>query len=193
MTVIEQTVVFFVGCVIGFVMGVIYSHLKLIEKKLDVVDEHIIEYESKVDHLHDEKGAWVMPKWLSFSNLALGFVVLLVAWAAFASQRATNTVESDIESDRRELCVSGQDNRHVQRIMVEQIFQLATSSLVRNKDSPPLTAYEFQRYNAYIDRVNKFRESMYRQIKPTDICVDYVTDDDVRPPSPPFPPITNTS
>lgn len=187
MDVIEQSIVFFVGCVLGFVMGIIYSHLRIIEKKLDVVDHHIEEYEAKVDHMHDEHGHWQIPRWLTFSNLALAIVVLLVAYAAFAAQSASTKVENKVASDRADLCVSGQDNRHVQRVMVEQIFQLATGSLARNKDSPPLTEFEFQQFNAYIDRVNNFRESMYKQIVPSELCAPYVSDNNVDPPSPPYP------
>lgn len=93
------------------------------------------------------------------------------------------------QADEEALCKSGENSRNVQRQTVEAIYGLATGSIQRDADSPPLTDLELRQYNHYINNVNAFRTTMYRKIKPSDLCAPYVDDDRVRPPTPPFPPI----
>ena len=71
--------------------------------------------------------------------------------------------------------------------ITENIYNLAIGSIQRDNDSPPLSSQEVVLYNAYIDRVNKFRRTTYASIKPATICSPYVEDDVVKPPTPPQP------
>lgn len=70
------------GCLIGFVLGYITRFLKEIKEELDEVDEMMKR--------HDEHG-YARPYFLM--DLLLFGVVLLTVWAAFASQRASNSIE----------------------------------------------------------------------------------------------------
>lgn len=95
----------------------------------------------------------------------------------------------DNARDDKARCLTGVDVRNVQRATVEAIYTLATGSIQRDADSPPLTKEELRQYNAYIDRVNGFRSDMYAQIKPSKLCAPFVEDDLVKPSTPPQPPI----
>lgn len=109
-------------------------------------------------------------------------LVLVVCFVFFMDNR-------NREQDKVALCRSGMETRNVQRATVEAIYNLATS-FAAPPASRPLTDAEIDRINAYIDRVNVFRENMYKQIKPSEICLPYVDDDNVKPPTPPVPPIS---
>lgn len=120
-------------------------------------------------------------------------LVLVVVFVLFLDYR--NDVQAEQQREREqaqdeiERCQAGVDSRDVQRKTVEAVYNLATGSIARNADDPPLTERELEQYNAYIDRVNNFREDMYAQIKPSKQCAPYVKDDHVKPPTPPTPPI----
>lgn len=75
------------GMIIGFVLGYIVARLREIEEKVATVDEHVIEAQHK-----DERGA------MSLANAMLLIVVLVVAFSAFASQRASNNVKENQEN-----------------------------------------------------------------------------------------------
>lgn len=111
--------------------------------------------------------------------LCLAMVVVFALWLDQHNQSA----------DERARCGSGVDVRNVQRATVDAIYTLATGSIQRDPDAPPLTEEERQQYNAYIRRVNDFRDNMYEKIKPSEQCAPYVEDDNVKPPTPPTPPI----
>jgi hypothetical protein len=179
----ERLTFFLLGCGVGLVFGYIVARLREIKDKEDTI-------EAKVDHLvrkKDEEGAI---RFLSVTGLGLLLVVLLTAYAAFVSGHTANEVEDKVQSDKVALCQSGTESRNVQRGLVEAIYNLATGSLERPKGAKPLTKIEVEQYNAYIDRVNKFRSDMYAQIKPSKACAPYVEDDHVEPPTPPFPHIS---
>jgi hypothetical protein len=188
----ERVFVFLIGCGVGFVLGYIVAHLRTIERKLDRVDHHVLHHEVIVSEdevkvkSKDEKGvlSW---SWLTFTNVAMSLMLILVAYAAFSAQAALNAVEKNTQSDFVAVCQAGAEIREVQRQTVDAIYQLATQSLERPPGSKPLTDVELQQYNAYIDRVNFFREDMYKKIAPTDVCEPYVTDENVVPPTPSFP------
>ncbi len=171
------------GCAVGFVFGYIVARLREIKEKEDTI-------ESKVDNLmhreKDEEGALRF----SWTGLAVLVVVLLTAYAAFVSGHTANQVEDKVQSDKVALCRSGVESRQVQRGLVEAIYELATGSLERPKGAKPLTKVEIEQYNAYIDRVNKFRSDMYAQIKPSEACAPYVEDENVKPPTAPYPNIS---
>lgn len=171
----------FLGCLIGFVVGYIVRSLREIKATVDEVDDIVKQNK-------DEHGAL---SWKTASNLSLFLVVALTVWAAFVSQKASNDVEESYQRDTIARCESSQDVRVVQRATVDAIYTLATGSIQRDANSPPLTDKEVVLYNAYIDRVNKFREDMYKKIKPSELCAPYVNDNAVKPPTPPYPHVDN--
>lgn len=109
----------------------------------------------------------------------LAFVVILAFYLDARNQA----------NDEKTRCEAGVDNRAVQRQTVEAIYDLATGSIQRDANSPPLTDSELRQYNSYINNVNHFRSSMYRKIKPSEACAPFVKDDNVKPPTPPYPPV----
>lgn len=169
------------GMALGFVLGFIVARLRSIEEKVNTMDEHV----SRAIRKDNERGA-VRLEW---RTLALMFVVLLTAYSAVLSQVASNKVQDAAKDDKVSLCQAGVSSRAVQRELVEAIYVLATGSLQRDREAPPLTEAEIRMYNAYIDRVNKFRKEMYQKIKPTKVCVPYVDDENIAPPSDPYPSI----
>lgn len=92
-------------------------------------------------------------------------------------------------ADEKSRCEAGSDIREVQRQTVEAVYNLATGSIQRDANSPPLTDTELRQYNNYINNVNRFRSEMYRKIEPSEACAPFVEDDRVRPPTPPYPPL----
>lgn len=174
------------GMLAGFVLGYIVRSLREIKEELDEVRD--LEREI-VDHHPDKKeDGWARPRLVD--DIALGVVILLVAFSAFLSQKASNDVEENYKQDTIARCVTGVEQRNVQRQTVDAIYNLAIGSIKRDKSQPPLTKQELILYNRYIDRVNAFREDLYSKIKPSPLCAPYVKDDVVKPPTPPQPPLT---
>lgn len=88
MDLIERCIFMTIGGVIGFILGVIVTRLREIKEELDEVD-HLLK-----DKLKEEEGALsvrglgaILQKW------AVPLVVLLVAYSAFASQKASNKTD----------------------------------------------------------------------------------------------------
>lgn len=79
------------GCAIGFVFGYIVRSLRDIKEELDEVDDIV---KGRQYHQEDEEGS--IKTFLS-KNIALLLVVILTAFAAFASQRASNNVRDNAE------------------------------------------------------------------------------------------------
>lgn len=76
------------GCIIGFILGYIVRTLREIKEELDEVDDIV-----KADHglPKSERGAIHTPTIAGFMLLV---VVAITAWAAFASQQASNKVQA---------------------------------------------------------------------------------------------------
>lgn len=192
------------GCLIGFVLGYIARSLRDIKEELDEVDE-LVKHVSGADNEQAEarKKEWWQRR-LRGPDFALLAVVVITAYAAFMSQSASNDsknasdlgvktaldVKKNYEADQLARCKGGTESRDVQRETVDAIYELATGSLKRDASSPPLTATEVKQYNAYIDRVNAFREQMYRKIQPSKACAPYVEDVSMEPPGKPYPHFT---
>lgn len=122
--------------------------------------------------------------------------ILLVGMVIFVlrlDNRNDNQREADRAADaavsERDRCVAAVDTRDVLRATVEAIYNLATGVVQQDSDSAPLTAEQTTQYNAYIERLNLFREDMYAKIKPSKPCEKYVDDTDVKPATPPVPPL----
>lgn len=165
------------GAIIGFALGYVVRLLQDILHTVHEVDE-------LVKQPRDEEGFMRNPK---VADAAMLIVVAFTAWAAFSTWSTNNSLESNYKADKANFCQSGADNRAVQRATVEAVYQLAVGSLQRDPDSPPLTKTEVQQYNAYIDRVNDFRDRMYEQIQPSARCKGFVESEPSEPPTPPYP------
>lgn len=98
----ERVFCFILGASVGFILGYIVARLREIKEELD----EVVDIERK--HDRDESGLFKT----SALNLAVIFVVLITAWAAFSSQRATNNsrdtqtrvVETQMQVVRLTLC-----------------------------------------------------------------------------------------
>lgn len=168
------------GCVVGYILGRFARSLREIKEEVHEVDGIVRKI--------DSENGFVRYPYVADAMLLL--VVIVTVWAAFVSQQASNDVRENYEADKIARCKAGVDNRQVQRATIQQIYILATGSIQRDPKAPPLTDYELGRYNAYIDRVNSFRDRMYEQIAPSPECAPYVDDDHVKPPTPPISHIT---
>lgn len=175
------------GILIGLVLGHIVHLLNDGVDRLNRIEEEVDEIDYIVKHPRKEQGGVTHSVVM---NVILGLVVLMVAWSAFASQQASNQVENSQQDTLKSFCQAGQDSRLVQRQTVEAIYNLAVGSIQRDTNAPPLSQQRLQLYNAYIDRVNHFRSSMYNKIKPPSKCAPYVNDFNVKPPTPPVQHIT---
>lgn len=180
----ERLTFFLLGCGVGLIFGYIVARLREIKDKEDTIEAKVDDLLSKP---RDEDG--FMQNRI-VADVMIGLVVVLTAYAAFVSQQTSNTLEDKVQNDKITLCQSGTESRTVQRGLVDAIYELATGSLERPKGAKPLTKVEVEQYNAYIDRVNKFRSGMYAKIKPSKACAPYVEDDNVEPTTPPFPHIS---
>ena len=80
---------FALGLFIGFVLGYITRLLQNIKKEVDEVVEEVV-----VEHPKDDRGGFSRE---AASNVAMGLVMLLAAWAAFSSQKASNDMENTQE------------------------------------------------------------------------------------------------
>lgn len=76
------------GCLIGFILGYIVRTLREIKEELDEVDDIV-----KADHglPKSDRGSIHAP---TAAGVMLIVVVLITAWAAFASQKASNEVQN---------------------------------------------------------------------------------------------------
>lgn len=171
------------GCFIGFALGYITRALHTIERGVEEIKHH-----DDPAYIPEEDETQVKrPEWLTFNRVAVAIVVLLTAFSALQAQRAVNKFEEAQRESQAQRCMSGQSLRDAQRSTVEAIYKLAVGSAQRSKDAPPLKPNEVQQYNAYIHRVNTFRREQYDILKPTDECKPFVDDDNVKPPTPPYP------
>lgn len=171
-----------IGCILGFFAGYLTKSLRDIKEELNEVDQILRE-----DHGmgKKEQGGFLTAQTANY--IMLGIVVLITAWAAVSSQKASNDVEASYTADKIARCKAGVEVRVVERQTVDAIFTLATGSLQRSPKAAPLTNVQRREFNAYIDRVNDFRDNMYSKIGPSKECAPYVNDDKVAPPTPPFP------
>lgn len=91
MALIERIVYLLIGGGIGFILGYIAAHLRAIETKVDAVKKEVHDVDEIIARKRDDRGL------ASFQNIALTFVVLVTAIAAFSTsyvnKRLNNTVE----------------------------------------------------------------------------------------------------
>lgn len=190
----ERAVFMMLGGALGFVLGYIVRSLRDIQKDVHEVRDKTMGIDTPqspdrppLTRPRDDVGAI---HHLGFQQVALFLVVLMVAYAALVSQVTSNKLEDQVMQDKIARCQSGPEARNVTRELVEAIYKLATGNLKRTPDSPPLTKSLLRQYNDYIKNVNDFRAEMYDKIKPSEDCAPYVDDDNVKPPSDPYPLMT---
>lgn len=173
----DRLTFFLLGCAAGYVLCHIVWHLRNINKDLDVlVEDH--------DHKKDESG---FANFITVDRLMMGSLILLLGLSLFLAAKNNSDIQNNYSEDEKSRCLGAVDSRTAQRDTVEFIYALATSFLQDGTDNKPLTQEEVIRTNLYIDKVNDFRENAYSKIKPSETCVKYVEDDDVEPPTPPYP------
>lgn len=186
---IDRGLFLLLGLAIGFILGRMTRSLVRVEKGIHHV-EQIVERE------RDEGGFMQINRIITdlLYLLILGITLFGVVRAEKAlneAERAVDALAVKTAEDEVTRCQAGKDTREALRGIVDAIYTLATGNLQRSKDDPPLTDEEVLRYNAYIDRVNEFREDTYALIKPSELCAPHVDDDKIKPPTPPFPHVTN--
>lgn len=185
---LERCLLLLIGGGIGFILGFITRSQMRIEKELHDVEETL-----KLDRNDD--GFMRYP--LVADVMAL-VVLIIVVFSAIQAQRAVNQLETqqvqlekESKADDAALCSSGTDSRNVSRDIVDEIYGLVVAVVNRGDGAPPRTPEEIERTNAYIDRANAFRKRLYARIQPSEFCAPYVEDHNVKPPTPPFPHVTN--
>ena len=177
MDLIERLITLAIGGFLGYVLARIVDYLRDIKEEVDEIYE--------VECHKDEKGITRL-RTVMMDSILLG-VVLLVAWAAYSTNKANVALENDVERDKIAICKASAEQRNIDRRLVDAVYELAVGVTGRSRSNPPVSLEELRRYNQYIDQVNAFRDRMYDLIGPSDICLPYVTDENVKPPTPPAP------
>lgn len=173
----DRLTFFLLGCAAGYILCHIVWHLRNINKDLDVlVEDH--------EHKKDEGG---MISGSLVGRIMQGAILVLLALSLFVAAKNNNDIQDNYAADEKSRCEGAVDSRAAQRDTVDFIYNLAASFLERGTDEPPLTQEEVVRANLYIDKINDFRVNAYDKIKPSETCAPYVDDDNVEPPTPPYP------
>lgn len=172
----ETVVGFIVGSGLGFILGYIVAVIRETKEEVDEV--------LSIERKHDEQG--ILEHRIAF-NIAFSIMMIFVLYAAYSSFQNNRHLEQNQKDGFALVCQSGQDIRDVQRKTVDAVYALAISVVGRTKTDPPRTPEQVEATNIFISRANEFRDSTYDQIKPTEECMEYVTDDNVDPPTPPQP------
>lgn len=170
--IVDRLIFFSVGCAIGYVLHIIVTILT--ETKWDV-DELL-----KLERKRNERG--FLQHRVAF-NIVFSLMMVFVFYSAFATYRNSERLTESQKESVASICRSGEAGRNVQRRTVDAIYYLAIGAIQEDRKKP-WTKDEIVQVNRYIDRTNLFRETMYRQIHPTRACLEYVTDDHVKPPTP---------
>lgn len=172
---LEQVISFLIGCAFGYVLHIIVSVVRGTKEEVD----ELLDRERK----RDEAG--LLEHRVAF-NVIFATMIIFVFYSAYASFQNGRHLERAQEDNFAALCRSGEESRTVQRKTVDAIYQLAISAIQKDPE-PPYTPAQIIQINSYIDRTNAFRARLYQQIRPTKECMEYVTDDNVDPPTPPQP------
>jgi hypothetical protein len=179
------------GGAVGFVLGYIVRSLREIKEGVDEVKSHDQKHEIAEEVTKRVKGEGGFVRIPYVQDVLMIFVITLVVYAAWSTQGVNNDLQQNYHDDKVARCEAGQLNRDVQRKTVDAVYNLAISVVSQpGKNDPPITKSELAKTNAYIDRVNEFRQNMYDQIKPSPECEPYVDDKNVDPPTTPQPHLT---
>lgn len=172
---IERLIFFMIGCVFGYILHIIVATLSDTKEEVD----ELLDLERK----RNESG--ILQHRLVF-NIVFSLMIVFVFYAATASFYNNRNLNEAQERNLVSICKAGEQNREVQRKLIDAIYELAISA-IQPDPKKPFTQKQIVKINSYIDRTNKFRESTYDEIRPTRACRPYVSDLHVDPPTPPQP------
>lgn len=180
MDLLDRLITLAIGGFIGYVLARIVDYLRCIKEEVDEIYE--------IETRRGERGVSRL-KPIILDSILIG-VVILVAYAAWSSNRANHAVENEAEEDRQAICDSLAEARETDRDLVDAVYQLALGAIDRPKGAPPLTAEQLDQVNSYIDRVNDFRRVQYAKIQPSEVCKPLVDPEPKLPPTPDKPNLT---
>jgi hypothetical protein len=176
MDLLDRILTLLVGGLLGYLIAKAEARLKSISEEVHDIDTRVRKDESGVTRLRP-----IVLDFLLFS------VVVMVAYSVYQTVQFNEQLQDNVQRDRVELCESGAESRTIQRDLVDGIYNLAGTAAQRPPGAPPLTEFEKQQYDAYIDRVNEFRQDLYDRIEPSEFCEPFVDDDNVEPKTPDYP------
>lgn len=172
---INQIICFIVGMGVGYLLHIIVTILRETKEE---VDEILVREKER-----DDSG--ILQYRLAF-NVVFGTMIVFVFYAAYASFQNGRDLQENQQQDFVRVCVAAENIRDVQRSTVDEVYNLATG-VVNTGEDVKRTPAQVIATNLFIDRANNFRESSYRDIRPTKECEPYVHDINVKPRTPPFP------
>lgn len=129
------------GMAVGFVLGFIVARLRVIEQKVDEVDGHVKH------RARDEIGFMRVP---IIADAMVLIVVLITAWAAFASQKATNDVH-ETQQDLAEVTLCNQQYLKSQAEFLAILLEVPPPSNKEKREA--LTKY-YELLTAYAEADN---------------------------------------
>jgi predicted histidine transporter YuiF (NhaC family) len=177
---IERIIFFIIGCGFGGILGYIAAYLRFIRAEVHEVHEEL--------HHHDKDEAGILQSRVA-TNISFIVMMIFVLYAVFASFQNDKRDEENQEVNFKNVCVAAEDIRTAQRDTVEAVYVLLIAVLENDEDVKPgqLTDAQLREVNKYIDNANAFRKDAYSKIQPSEACLPYVEDDNVKPNGPPYP------
>lgn len=118
---------------------------------------------------------WLFRQGNIIAYLGLAAVVALALWFNQNTQ----------EADQRAVCEASEDARNVDRAQVESFYLFVLDSLPSPERLADMTFQQRQEVRNYKKRVEHYRNTLYTLIEPSEVCLPYVTDSDVKPPKTP--------
>ena len=169
MTLTDRLLFIGIGIGVGLILTYITYLLRGVHKRQDTMIKELRK--KKNDDGILERG-WA-------TAIALVFTLSLLFYSVYVGYSNTQDIKEKAQEQFVNVCQSGEGNREVLRAMVDAIYTLATVGIQEPKNDT-----QQARINAYIDRVNAFRDEMYNKIHPPKACEPYVSDDHVEPATP---------
>lgn len=174
MDLLERTIHIVAGGILGYILARIVDRLRIIEEKVEIVDEHI----QQVRPHGDERGFMQVR---ILKDVLYLLVLVIVIGGLIRSQNAVDQSKENAKNDEIARCVAGEASRNAQRDIVDAVYSLALGFTIREQPAPPLTPEEQVAIDAYISSLDDFRSDTYKKIKPSALCTPYVTDDELKP------------
>jgi hypothetical protein len=142
----DRLSLFLLGCLIGSVVGYIVRLLQEMKAEIHEVDEKFDTINPP--HDHDERGFLRYPV---FANITLLVVLVLVVWASFASQKASN----DVEEAQANLAETQKRVEHVTSCTKETLAQtvLALNERTTYAKAQAISNVELQKAQAKMLRI----------------------------------------
>ena len=170
MTLTDRLLFIGIGIGVGLILTYITYLLRGVHKRQDTMIQELKNKKKNDDGIL-ERG-WA-------TAIALVFTLSLLFYSVYIGYANTQDIKEKAQEQFVNVCQAGETNRTVLREMVDAIYTLATVGIQEPKNDT-----QQARINAYIDRVNAFRNDMYDKIHPPKACEPYVSDDHVEPATP---------